>query len=786
MIYSIFPMRIKHILIIVLIAITLPVVKSYAQDASSGLSMSNLGQVKVSQLSDEQIQQAWKKLQDSGIPEDQAYKLLQQRGLPESEVQEFKDRVTLLGLNTRKSKSTYSKGEKKEIDYSRDTTNTVTKPTPQPANPTPKQLNVFGADFFNQSSISFQPSFNVATPKSYVLGPGDELIVLVTGQNESSVRTKVTPEGNLQIPYAGIVYVNGFTIEQATNLIRAKMVKIYPGLRSGQTQLTVNLGNTRSIRITVVGEAKTPGTYTLSSLATLYNVLYNAGGPNANGSLRDIELIRNNKLYKTVDFYDFLQSGVLSGNVRLEDQDVIRIPVYRKRVAIQGEVKRPAIYELKDNEQLDDLIKYAGGFTDVAYKGIAKIEQVNDLERDVKDVPVSLFSNFVPHNGDIVTIGAITNRFANRVVLEGAVYRPGPYELTPGLTLSALLKLAQGLKPEAYTAKAFIKRTLPDLQRQFISFNPLDIVNGHNDIPLMREDSVVIQEQSIFISNQSVTVNGHVRKPSTFVYRKGMKLTDAIAMAGGFDDQAAEHHVEVSRIIKNMQDSVANKVVNTYTVDLSKGSSEDIELEPMDYVYVQRLVNYRSLGNVNVQGEVLFPGDYAVQRRDETALEFLKRAGGLTPYGSLENAQVFRKGVRINLDLTKEINNQQEKEDRVLLAGDSIFIPRSITFVEVTGAVNNPQLISYNGHRFKYYINGAGGATAHARLKGAYIKYPNGLNKPVRHFLFFRNYPSVKPGSKIIVPEKDPEVKFKLDVGSIAGIASALTAVISLIAILKK
>lgn len=777
-------MRIKHILIFILVLITSAAFnKSFAQD----ISINNLRDAHVSQLSDEQVSALWKKLQDSGVPEDQAYKMLIQRGLPEGEVEAFKDRVTLLGLNSKKPKKTFSKSDKDNIDYSRDTNNIVVKPTPStpPASTIANSLNVFGMDFFNQSSISFAPSFGLATPKGYVLGPGDEVIVLVTGLNESSVRTKVTPEGNLQIPYAGIVFVNGFTIEQATSLIRTKMTKIYPGLRSGQTQLTVSLGNTRSIKVTIIGEVKTPGSYTISSLSTLYTALYNSGGPNTNGSLRYIELIRNNRVYRTVDFYDFLQNGVLSGNIRLEDQDVIRIPVYHKHVSIQGEIKHPAIYELKDNEQLDDLIKYAGGFKDVAYKGIAKVEQINDLERDVKDVPSNLFSNFVPHNGDVVTIGAITNRFANRVVLEGAVYRPGPYELTAGLSLSSLLKLAQGLKPEAYTAKAYIKRTLPNLERQFISFNPLDIVNGHNDIPLMREDSVVIQEQSTFISNQSVTVNGHVRTPSKFTYRKGMKLTDAIAMAGGFDDQAAEHHVEVSRIIKNTQDSVANQVVKTYNIDLSQGSAQDMELEPMDYIYVQRLVNYRSLGNVSIKGEVLFPGDYAVQRRDETIQEFLQRAGGLTPYGSLENTQIYRKGVRLNLDLNKDVNDPKVREEMVLLAGDSIYVPRVITFVEVTGAVNNPQLISYDGHRFKYYINGAGGVTAHARLKGAYIKYPNGLNKPVRHFLFFRNYPTVKPGSKIIVPEKDPEVKFKLGIGDVAGIASALTALISLIAILK-
>ncbi|NCD72281.1 SLBB domain-containing protein [Mucilaginibacter agri] len=780
-------MRIKYVLLILFIFLT----ATYQRSDAQAVSLSNIQNIKVNQLTDDQITAVWKKMQDSGVSEAEAYKLMAQKGLPDDQIQAFKDRVTLLGLNSKTSaKKVISRTEKEKIDYSRDINDTVLKPitVPEkmPAVAGNQPLPIYGLDFFNQSTIKFEPNFNVATPKGYVIGPGDELIVLITGLNESSVRSKVTPEGNLQIPYAGIVHVSGLTIDQATTTIRGKMGKIYPGLRSGQTQLNVTLGNVRSIKITIVGEVKTPGSYTISSLSTLYNALYNSGGPSANGSLRNIELIRNNKVYKTIDFYTFLQNALMDGNIRLEDQDVIRIPVYKKRVGIQGEVKRPAIYELKEGEQLDDLVRYAGGYTDIAYKGIAKVEQISDLERDVKDVPSNLFSNFTPRNGDLVTVGAITNRYSNRVVLEGAVYRPGPYELTAGLTLSSLLKLAQGLKPEAYMERGYIKRTLPNLERQFISFNPMDILAGKNDVPLLREDTVTIQEESSFISQQVVTINGHVRNPAKFLYRKGMKLADVIAMAGGFDDQAAEHHVEVSRIIKNKEDNVANQLVKTFDINMTGGSNNDMELEPMDYVFVQRLVNYRSLGNVSVQGEVLFPGDYAVQRRDETAQDFLQRAGGLTPYGSIQNAQVYRKGVRVNLDLMNTSQDSLTKASMMLLAGDSIYIPRVIAFVEVAGAVNNPQLINYNGHSFMYYVNAAGGKTSHARLKGSYIKYPNGLNQPIRHFLFFRNYPTVKPGSKIIVPEKDPESRFKLGVGDITGIATALTALISLIAILKK
>lgn len=779
-------MRIKFFLYILCIGLLFSFQQANAQGS---LSLDKLQTVKVSLLTDAQISEAWKKIQDLGIPEQEAYKLLEQRGMDPIEVNLFKQRIGLLGLNRGGTKIAEI-AKKDDIDFSRDTVNIINKPVAilaaKPAGSS--ELGIYGTDFFNQPNIRFDPDFNVATPKGYVLGPGDELIILLTGLNESSVRSKISTEGNLQIPYAGIVYVSGFTIEQATSLIRAKMAKVYPAINTGKSQVNINLGNTRTVKITLVGEVKTPGTYTLSSLSTLFNALYHSGGPSLNGSLRNIELIRNNKVYKTVDFYTFLQKGMMDGNIRLEDQDVINFPVYQKRVSISGEVKRPAIYELKSNEQVDDLIRYAGGYTDIAYRSIAKIDQINELEREVKDVPESLFSDFVPRNGDKVEIGSIQNRYANRVILEGAVNRSGVYELSAGLSLAQLLKKADGLKPEAYLDRAYIKRTLPNLEKEFISFDPKAIMAGKSDIPLLKEDSIMIQNRSEFITDQYVTINGNVKNPGTILYRKGLKLSDVIAISGGLNEQAAGHNIEISRIIKNTSDSVANQLVETFTVNMEQGSqnANDVELQALDYINVPRLVNFRPLGNISIQGEVLFPGEYAVQKRDETALDFIQRAGGLSPYGSLESAQIYRNKIRVDLDLAQSTIDPATRKSMILLPGDSIYIPRIISFVQVSGAVNNPQYISYQGRRFNYYINSAGGINEEARIKGAYIKYPNGLNKPVRNFLVFRNYPSVKPGSTIIVPNKNPNNKFRLGFAEISGITSAVTALIGLIAILNK
>lgn len=780
-------MRIKFFLFILISGIIISFQDLYAQ----GISLNQLQSVKVNQLSDAQITEAWKKIQDLGIPEQEAYKLLETRGMDPLEINAFKQRISILGLNRGGIKIT-GINKKEDINYSRDTITKVEKPKVaipenKPANPI--ELPIYGAEFFNQTQIKFNPDFNLATPKSYVLGPGDELIILLTGINESSVRTTITPEGNAQIPFAGIVFLNGFTIEQARNIIKNKMSKVYPALLSGGSQVAINLGNPRTIKITLVGEVKTPGTYTLSSLSTFFNVLYHSGGPSKNGTLRAIELIRNNKVYKIVDFYSFLQKGLLDGNIRLEDQDVINFPVYQKRVSIAGEVKRPAIYELKANEQLQDLINYAGGFSDIAYQSVAKVEQVNNVERIVKDVPASLFGDFTPKNGDKISFGSVQNRFANRVILEGAVNRPGVYELSAGFTLSALLKKADGLKDEAYPERAYIKRTLPNFDKEFISFIPEEILNGKKDIPLLREDSVMIHNRAEFIKDQYVTIFGNVNKPGRFLYRKGMKLADVIALAGGLNEQAAAHNLEISRILKNSSDSVANQQVETFTVNIQDASSNgaEIELQALDFISVPRLVNFRPLGNISVNGEVLFPGDYAIQKRDETALDFIKRAGGLSPYGSLESAQIFRNRIRVNLDLTQANIDPVTQKSMILLAGDSIYIPRVVSFVKVAGSVNNPQYVSYqNGRGLKYYINAAGGFLEDARVKGTYVQYANGLNKPVRHFLFFRNYPKVSPGSSIQVPQRNPNSKFRLGFAEISGITSAVTALIGLIAILGK
>lgn len=771
-------MRLKYFICAFLFVFILSVTSLFAQ-----ISADNLSKVRVEQLSDAQILEISKRFEASGISEADAIKLLTARGMDPAEVDKYKERLAGLssGGKTAKAAPANNAAAKPQTVSARDTTR-ISEPKPI-RKPSP----IYGYEFFSNPNIKFEPNIRIATPKNYVLGPDDELAILLTGVNESTTNAKVSPEGTVKIPYAGLVYVNGLSIEQATNQIRSKMAKAYPALSSGQTKLTVNLGTVRSIRVTIIGDVATPGTYTVSSLSTLFNALYQSGGPTNRGSLRKIELIRNNRVIQVVDLYNFLQKGIQSDNVSLRDQDVIRIPVYDTRVAIDGAVKRPGIYELKPSETLSDLITYAGGFADLAYRGIAKVTQIGNKERSVKDISSDMFDRYTLKNADSVYFGVILERFANRVVIDGAVYRPGTFELNQGVTLKSLIAKADGLREDAVMGNGYIKRITPDLEKEMISFNLGNIMSGKaEDIALMREDSVFITSTKDLRDETSISIGGYVRAPGTFQYRKGMSLSDVISMANGFQNEAANHRIEISRLVKDVTDTLSNKLVNIITINLdstSVATTGHFLLEPLDYIYVPRLVNYRSIGNVKIRGEVLFPGDYAQQRRDETGMEFIKRAGGITPLGSLENTQVYRNGVRVDMDLTG-MRKRQAKDAVILMPGDSLFIPKNEPFVEVNGSVNNPQLLRYANSNFKYYVDAAGGITENARLKGAYIKYPNGINAPVKSFLFIKNYPKVTAGSQIIVPEKTG--KNKLGFAEITTIASALTGIVSLIAILFK
>lgn len=742
---------------------------------------SNLKNIKVNQLSDQQIVQIWQQFQRSGVSEMEAMNILKQKGMSDVEATNLRLRIAQLQKSNPNASISKPLG-KDSASSARDSIAVITPLLK-------KQSRIYGYDFFSNPQMSFEPNLKLATPKNYILGPDDELTTILTGLNEVSSTVKVSLEGQIQLPYAGLVKVNGLSIEEATARIRAKFQKVYPGLQSGKTMLTVNLSNIRSIKVSVIGEAMQPGSYQVSSLASVFNVLYQSGGPNENGSLRQIELIRNNKVIQQIDFYDFLQQGILSNNIRLEDQDIIRYPVYSKRAFIGGQVKRPAFYELKAQENLSNLLHFAGGFTDTAYQEMLKLYQITARGRMLRDIQKESFNSFTLNNADSIVADPIAPEIRNLVTITGSVFHGGPYELTEGLTLAQLIRKADGIKEEGLTGRGYIKRKKMGLERMLLSFEYEQIKSGKQaDIALMREDSIVVLSADDLRNKLDLTIGGEVRMPGIFEYRKGIRLADLIILSGGFTNEAANHRIEISRLEKNKADTLANKLIKLITLDLDsalQNESSQFLLEPLDYIHIPRLINYRNLGYVNIRGEILFPGDYMLSRRDETAPEMIQRAGGGTPIAALQNAQLYHNGVRVEVDLLSS-GDKKSNIEWLLLPGDSIYIPRQGTFVEVKGFVNTPQLLRYNSTRFKYYISAAGGVNEKGSLRRAYIQYPNGINRPVRKFLFFKNYPLVKEGSRIIVPEKGINETNRLSLAEVATVTTSLTALLGLIIALKK
>ena len=745
------------------------------------MNATNLSSAKVDDLSDQELTQLWQQIQRSGLSEKDAISLLVRRGFPTSEVAALKKRLAI--MQTRSKSGSKIALIKDTAEFIRDSSWVKEVPAIR------RKSQYYGFEFFNNPAISFEPNMRLTTPQQYVLGPDDELKIQYTGLNEATVDAVINANGKIVLPYAGALQINGLTLEEATRLIKSRMTVAYPAISSGKTQVMVTLAQFKTIRVTVVGEAEIPGIYQVSSLATFYNVLYKANGPSENGSLRKIELIRNNRVVEVIDFYEFLQKGLMSKTIRLEDQDVIHIPVYGKRVTLNGQVKRPMIYELQEKETLQDLLKLGGGFESAAWLGSAKVLQNGEQEKRVRDIAANDFAYFIPKNGDLVEIEKIRTSFSNRVMLAGAVQKPGIYELSSGLTLGKLIRLAEGVRLDALLQRAYLMRQMPGTGGQLISFNVQDIMNGKQaDILLQREDSITILSRDSLRDIPTVVIAGNVNQPITIPYREGLTLEDAILMAGGFSFDAATHKIEISRLQNNRGDTLANTLIEVITVEYDSAAnvnSKKTVLAPLDYVFVPQLLNYRNLGKVKVRGEVLYAGDYTLERRNETILEVLKRAGGISPNAAMGDVQVYRRGLRVGTDVLSD-NSVEGGEKFLLQPEDSIFVPRRQTFVEVQGAVFNPQILRFNSPRFLSYLSEAGGVTDKGNLKKSYVQYSNGINQKIQHFLFFRRYPKVKPGSKIIVPDKSASDRRSLSALEISSLVGSLATLISLITVLNK
>ncbi len=813
-------------------------------------SQTNLSQYKVDDLTDTQVRQIIQKAESIGYTESsQIAQMAVAQGMSETEAQKLVVRIDKIrkdgegktsgngGINSsgysnngfsRRSYNNYADS----TDTTRNRRNNLNDPTLRAqrdifGNLMPK---IFGEDLFKSNNrLTFEPNLRMATPKSYVIGPDDELLIDITGDNEANYQLKVNPEGTIRLQYVGIVAVGGLTIEQASSKIRSAMSRTYPGLRSGRTNVAINLGNIRSIKVSIIGEAVKPGSYTLSSLSTVFNALYASGGPNKNGSFRTIQLIRNNRVVSTIDVYDFLLKG-MQQSLRLQDQDVINVPVYKTRVEMSGEVKRPALYEVLSSESLQDVINFAGGFTGQAYTANIKVLQNTSKERKIADVGSADFKTYKPLNGDKYIVEAILDRFENRVEIEGAVFRPGKYELEKGLTLKALIQKADGLKEDAFLNRGYIQRLNVDNSLSLVSFDVQKVLNGTSpDIPLQREDKVTISSIFDLRDEYKVEIQGEVRRPGVFQYADNATLESLIQMAGGFKEGATPNRVEISRRVKSSDaSSKSSSTAQIFTVNIDKNLKlvgEPFVLQPFDMVFVRSTAGYQVQKNVTIQGEVLYPGTYTIERKDERISDIIKRAGGLTALAFPEGGSLKRPGppkmktkmtyadsikqedekIRllnlrrlqrqsgndttsikqdsvslrsdfVGIDLAKILKDPNTKIDLIMQDGDIINIPIELQTVRVSGEVLKPTNIVYKqGKSMRQYINESGGFTYNAHKRRAYIEYANGSIKAAKNFLFFRSYPSVKPGAEIFVPKHPP--REKIGIAGIAGIATALSSV---------
>ncbi len=796
--------------------------------AAKAQSIQNLNTIKVDNLSDDQVRQIQKQLQSSGVPDSQLDQVAIARGMSPVEVQKLRTRIANLKPtatynpnDTTTTTTTIQKGRRGPVITTSDNDTTAVSKS--------KSL-VFGTELFRNSKLIFEPNLRIATPKNYVIGPDDQIQIDLTGDNEAHYSLTVSPEGTVRVEYAGIISVNGLTVEQATSKIRSRLVQTYPAIRSGRTILTVSIGNIRSIKVTLLGEVNKPGSYTLSSLATVFNALYASGGPTQSGSFREIEIIRNGKVAAKLDIYDFLLKGYQTNNIRLQDQDVIRIPVYKVHAQVLGEVKHPAIFEVLPNESLADVLRFAGGFTDSAYTAKIKVLENTDREHRVSDISANDYKSYFPKNGDKFLVDTILKRYENRVSIKGAVFRPGQFELKPGLTVSALINEADGVKEDAFLSRGSIVRLLPDNTSAFISFNVKDVLNKTApDIPLQREDVVTISSLFELKDEYKVTISGEVRQGGSYNYAEGMTVQDLVILAGGFSEGASGKQIEIARRVKNSDINSFNaKTAEIYHVDVDKTLSftgEKFVLEPFDIVTVRNNTGYSEQRQVFIEGEVLYPGSYTIATKNERISDLITRAGGLTPLAYPLGASLRRISVEagtgknkinkseddklklmnlqrlqaeakdsssvsaqhvlsdnntVGIDLEHIMKSPGSNIDLTLKEGDILRIPQQLQTVKINGEVLYPVTAVYeSGSGFKHYISQAGGFTQRALRRRAYVVYANGSVDNTKRFLFFTNYPSIRPGAEIFVPKKaDTKGTSALEFVSISTAIASLGAII--------
>lgn len=769
--------------------------------------------IDINALSDAQFQAYLQQAQLGGLSEAELEAKAKERGLTATQIAQIKARMGNMGTGTM--------GDKKTTNSTYESRKPFTGKN-EFRKEEKEGLQIFGSEFFSNANLTFEPNMRTATPSNYVLGVDDELSIDIYGFSEKTSKYKINTEGQIRIPNIGPVVLAGLTVEEAKTKLRNVMAKTYPGLKTGNTFLQVSLGQIRSIRVTLIGEIKQPGTYELSSLATLANALYASGGPSTNGSFRKIDLIRNGKKIVTFDLYDFLLNGDLTKNVLLKDDDIIKVHPYAVRLFVNGAVKRPAIYESEPGENLATVIeKYAAGFADSANKNRITIQRFGDLGKSILNVEYKQLNQFSVKSSDSVVVSAVPKRFENRVIAGGAVFYPNSYAVSSYPTLGALLKAAQ-LKENAYKGRALLFRTNESKDTSVTAVN----LNAPSDlaIALRNDDSLHVYSKLELREKSYVIITGEVNQPDSFTYAAGLRLEDLILLAGGLKDRASLKEVEVLRRIRKDQTMADTAVYNTILrFNLSDSltfteSQAAIELEPFDVVNVKNLPRNQAAGSVTITGEVLFPGTYLLNTKKDRVSDLFKRAGGMLNSGSLNSAFFLRntyqealKGevleikkslskqlstdtltkkfldstltkekVLLAVNLRKAIENPGSPDDIYLEEGDLITIPKTPTSVQAFGGVNIQKKVPYyKGLSARRLINESGGFSENANKKGTYVLYADGRIKTVNNYVFFKTYPRLTAGAELYVPVR--KNKKPLTTAEIMGLTSSFVGMGALI-----
>lgn len=744
-------------------------------NAQGVLNASNLGSFKAGQLSESEIIQIQKELANNNMSFDQAASLAIAKGAPANEIEVLRSRM----------QSQTTPIETVKIDP---IVQAKTAPIIEATKAVSKNLNLFGSDLFTSPNLSFEPNTNIPASPNYVLGVNDVLELNVWGIQQFSYSGKISTRGIISVPNVGEIFVSGLTLDAAETKIKSAISRIYSSVGSG-SKFSINVSSFRTISITIIG-ARQPGNYKVSSMSTVFNALHVAGGPSDIGSYRNIEVIRNDKVIRVVDLYKFLARGDQSDNISLKDNDVIRIPAFKARVTIEGEVKRPGIFELATGENLERILEYAGWFTESAYINRIAIEQKTGSERKVADLNATNYAAYIPQAGDVISIAKILDRYENRVQIRGAVFRPGAYSIEPNMTIKSLVEKANGVVENVFLERATLIREQADLTKTYVTINLKAALLGDQaqNLLLQKEDELVIYYNYDLLEKHTVAISGEVRKPGTYLFTPEITLQNIIMEAEGLTDLAAKK-IEISRVRK---DSIydpedPNRIIhfNLLFDPLTNSEAATFKLAPEDFIVVRRVEVYETQQLVSVIGNVLYPGPYALIAKEERVTDLIARTGGFTKESNIDQIYLIREGFSIPISWKKNSEKPTRRSNLILKPGDQLVVPNVESTITISGEVLYPTIVHIEGKKSaRHYINCAGGETDKADLKRVYVVHQNGRIVTTKQFLFIRNYPELSGGAKIVVPQKP--IKEKRNSGEIIGYSTMVTSLAGvIIAILK-